>query len=125
MSINLKENQFDSFGDFLTDKTMIQFGATLIIALQVKQISNNISDSILTPIVDKLLESDINKFKVNIFGIDFILGKIFTSIITFFLTMAIIYTFIKLTRVYKKFDEDPTQEQQQPQPEQEKTQPKK
>lgn len=106
MSINLKENQFDSFGDFLTEKTMIQFGATLIIAIQVKQISTNISDSILTPIIDKILESDVNKFKINLFGIDFFLGKIITSTITFLLTMVLIYGVIKLTRVYKKFDEE-------------------
>lgn len=118
MSITLKEKQFDSFGDFITDKSMIQFGATLIIALQIKQISTNVSESILNPIIDKILELDVNKFKANIFGINFVLGKVITSIITFLLIMLIIYGGVKLTKIYKKFEEEkpvnklePSQEQ--------------
>lgn len=61
---------------------MIQFGATLIIALHVKQISTNVSESILNPIINQILESEVNKFKVTLFGIDFVLGKVITSIIT-------------------------------------------
>ena len=106
MSIALKEQQFNSFDEFITDRTMIQFGATFIIALQIKQISTNMSESILNPIIEKILQSDINKFKVNVFGINFVLGRVITSVITFFLTMLMIYGAVKLTKIYTKFDDD-------------------
>jgi hypothetical protein len=41
------EKQFRSFGNFLTDSSMIKFGVALVISLQLKQIVENITDSIL------------------------------------------------------------------------------
>lgn len=104
MSINIKKSHFNSFTEFLDNPTMWQFGITLVVALQVKNITTNITDTVLTPIIEHFLNSPLNKYYVNIYGVDFYFGKIIGSIITFFMIMLMIYIFIKVTKMDEKLE---------------------
>jgi large-conductance mechanosensitive channel len=99
------EKQFRSFGNFLTDSSMIKFGVALVISLQLKQIVENITDSILTPIMDKILNSHLSKFHFQLFDINFQLGEVITNILSFVVIMFIIYYFIKFFKLDKKIEE--------------------
>jgi large-conductance mechanosensitive channel len=104
MSINIKKSHFNSFTEFLDNPTMWQFGITLVVALQVKNITTNITDTVLTPIIENFLHSPLNKYYVNIYGVDFYFGKIISSVITFFMIMLMIYVFIKVTKMDEKLE---------------------
>lgn len=100
------EQQFYSFVDFLTDSSMIKFGVALVISLQLKQIVSSITDSILTPIMNYILDSNINKFHFRLFDINFQLGGVISNTLSFLVIMFIIYTFIKLFKIDKKIEEN-------------------
>jgi large conductance mechanosensitive channel len=100
------ERQFYSFVDFLTDSSMIKFGVALVISLQLKQIVTSITDGILTPIMNHILDSNINKFHFKIFDINFQLGDTLNNTLSFLVIMFIIYTFIKVFKIDKKIEED-------------------
>lgn len=106
MSVVFNDGDLDSFQNFISNKTMFQFAITLVIASHLKQTTYNISESILTPIIDKITDSKINKLNINIFGIDFYLGKIISNLLTFILIMLILYVFIKATKIDKKLQQD-------------------
>ena len=100
------ERQFYSFVDFLTDSSMIKFGVALVISLQLKQIVTSITDGILTPIMNHILDSNINKFHFKIFDINFQLGDTLNNTLSFLVIMFIIYTFIKLFKIDKELVEE-------------------
>ena len=100
------EKQFRSFGDFLTDNAMIKFGVALVISLQLKEMVENITKSILTPIMDKFLNSHLNKFHFKIFDIDFHLGGVISNTLSFVVIMFLIYSFIKVFKIDKKIEEN-------------------
>ena len=100
------ERQFYSFVDFLTDSSMIKFGVALVISLQLKQIVASITDGILTPIMNHILDSNINKFHFKIFDINFQLGDTLNNTLSFLVIMFIIYTFIKLFKIDKELVEE-------------------
>ncbi len=102
MSVVFEDSDLDSFKNFLSNKSMFQFAITLVIASHLKQTTTNISETILTPIIDKITDSKINKLSVNLFGIDFFLGKIISNLLTFLLIMLFLYIFIKATRIDRK-----------------------
>ena len=100
------EKQFRSFGDFLTDNAMKKFGVALVISLQLKEMVENITKSILTPIMDKFLNSHLNKFHFKIFDIDFHLGGVISNTLSFVVIMFLIYSFIKVFKIDKKIEEN-------------------
>jgi large-conductance mechanosensitive channel len=102
MSVVFDDNDLVSFKNFMSNRSMFQFAITLVIASHLKQTTTNISETILTPIIDKITNSRINRMSIKLFGIDFFLGKIISNIITFVLIMLMLYIFIKATRIDKK-----------------------
>ncbi len=106
MSVVFEDSDLDSFQNFMSNKSMFQFAITLVIVSHLKNITTNISETILTPIIDKITNSKISRLSVNLFGIDFFLGKVVSNLISFLFMMVLLYAFIKTSRIDKKLKKE-------------------
>jgi len=93
----LKE-ELKGFLQFLLDKNIFQSGISFLIATQVNGLTKNIIDSIVTPVLEKVLDEKIRNQDTEVFGIKFKTGQLILSIINFLIVMFFIYYLYKITK---------------------------
>jgi len=88
-----------SFSDFISDKNIITTAIGLIVALEVKQLTHNVTSTIISPIINKIVgHGGLNDISITIFDTKFELGSIITTLISFFIVMYIVYLVVKFTK---------------------------
>lgn len=93
----LKE-ELKGFLQFLMDKNIFQSGISFLIATQVNALAKNIIDSIVIPILERVIDEKIRNQDTVVFGIKFKTGQLILNLINFMIVMFFIYYLYKITK---------------------------
>ena len=88
------KTNLEGFLGFLLDRNILSVGIGLIVATQVNKITTIFVESVISPILNRIMGSNSDKFKdyrVEVFGVKFELGNLITQFINMILTLFIIY----------------------------------
>ncbi len=95
----------NEFKEFLLGSTFVDVAIGFLIAGAVKDLATSFTDSLITPIVMKLLSLigvESTEKATTVFGIDFYIQPFITAVISFIILMFVAFTIIK---VYAKMKE--------------------
>lgn len=79
---------------FILSKNIVQTGVGIIIATNINKLTVAVSDFVISPIVNRLTNGDvkdIEKYTIEIAGVEFKVGTLILNIISFILTVIIVY----------------------------------
>lgn len=97
---NTVKSHTNDFIHFLVDKKVITIGIGLILASQLSVFVSNITTSIINPVIHKFIQKDqtekLEQMKVEIYGIQFELGKLISSIINFIFILFALYLIYRI-----------------------------
>ena len=93
----LKE-ELKGFLQFLLDRNIFQSGISFLIATQVNSLAKNIIESIVTPILERVLDKKIRNQDTEVFGIKFKTGQLILNLINFMIVMFFIYYLYRITK---------------------------
>ena len=88
------KTNLEGFLGFLLDRNILSVGIGLIVATQVNKITTMFVESVISPILNRIMGTNTDKFKdyrVEVFGIKFELGNLIIQFINMILTLFIIY----------------------------------
>ena len=97
----VKENIEDML-KFILNRNIVQMGVGLIIASNVGKITTSVTDFIISPIVNRFTNGqikDVEKYTIEIAGIEFKVGALMLNIINFILTIIVLYYIWRLTQL--------------------------
>ncbi len=89
----------NEFKEFLLGSSFVDVAIGFLIAGAVKDLATSFTDSLITPIVMKLLSLvgvEASEKATTVFGIDFYIQPFITAIISFIILMFVAFTIIKL-----------------------------
>jgi len=95
--LNVLTSEIIAFINFLDQKNVLTTSMGLILALQINTLFLNIIDDIIKPVASKVVDEDINKHTVDIYGIKLKVGHLFFSIFNVFITLIMIFYLYRLT----------------------------
>ena len=102
---NTVRSHTENFIHFLVDKKVMTIGIGLILASQLSVFVNNITTSLVNPIIHRFIQKDqtekLDQMKFEWYGIQFEIGKLISGIINFiFILLALYFIYrieVKLT----------------------------
>jgi large-conductance mechanosensitive channel len=92
------KDELRGFFKFLIDRNIFQSGISFLIASQVNSLSKNLIDTIIKPILEKIIDEEIRNQDTDFLGIKFKTGQLILNLINFMLVMFFIYYLYKITK---------------------------
>ena len=104
--MNQEKLNLDYFFSFLDKFNIIPVAFSLIISLNLNQLSNSFIESLISPIINRLFNNadiQLKDRKYTIFGITFEYGQFLVNLIQFMFTLLILFTlYILYTHISNK-----------------------
>jgi large-conductance mechanosensitive channel len=98
-------DMYEGFLAFLLDRNILSVGIGLIIATQLSKISNSFIESIVSPIINKVIGSNtdtLKEYRIEIFGIKFEIGNLLINIINLIFIIFLIYFIWRFSFIFDK-----------------------
>lgn len=90
----------NDFIHFLVDKKVITIGIGLILASQISVLVNNITTSMINPIIHRFIQKNqtekLEQLKVEVYGIEFEAGKLISGVINFIFILFALYLIYRI-----------------------------
>ena len=96
-AFNILASEFNEFINFLESKNVLSSSMGFILALQLNTLFLNIIDDIVKPVASKVVDEDINKHTVDIYGVKLKIGHLFFSIFHVFISLILIFYMYRLS----------------------------
>lgn len=87
---------------FILSKNIIQTGVGIIIASNINKLTIAVTDFVVSPIVNRFTNGeikDIEKYTMEVAGVEFKVGSLLLTIISFILTVIVVYYIWKLMQL--------------------------
>ena len=88
-------NELSDFLSFISKANVIQVGVGLLIANQISILFNSIIQDLFAPIISKLIGNNLQKYNLNIAGMQLGIGNLILTVINFIMTLLFIYYMVK------------------------------